>query len=233
MELGPTLATLRTGGRVLTVETDCPEALALLEELVRLIQELERVGCTLGLEMVLGGPGAPSSRPRRGVGLEDLLQEVERERALRVDCLPERAQVFLDDLGKRAWFELLDRPPGEPLEAGYLALSEALLEIGNALSTALIQRDPFRFSRCWRPVEALVRAAVEELVEDQAGRAEVELPRSVLRGLEVLVGTAAMEVWLQDVALSSPLREWVDQLRSGRVPIGWRGVFPDGELLVA
>ena len=242
LTFGPTLALIRSGERVLSIETDRDDACAILERLIRLTDELCDAHVPCRLAITQGPTGLPRMRPTREASRDDLLKALEFERSLVVHEVPPKARNLIDRLARARWFSAVGQRIDDPrvlqgtmeeAQKRQEPFEEAILAHQNMLTTALFTKFQTHYSRVWNPLAELLREPVACLVDRKAAEWESPLGEDLKRRLESLIGSACLEACFADLVPPSPLSNWTDWLCVGHVPYGWSGPFPDGELMVA
>ena len=246
LELGPSLQRLRSGKSLLTVETDCDDALGLLSGLLQLVDGAEEIGASCTLAVVEGPPkpidGPPPEWIPAPATRADLVAAIDFEQSIAVRSLPPRVTDLLDRLTESDWFVAIGQPIDDSeVVSGSLAdarprdlfYEDVLIEGQNELSCALCYVFHHHFNRCWNPAMELADQAVQRLVKSKLADAEIEIGQDLAGRLVWLLRNACIESYFSDLVPLSPQSDWVRWIELGHLPYGWYGPFNGGKLVVA
>lgn len=246
LELGPTLAKLRSGERVLSVESDCSEARNILASLIRLLDALQSLSIPYSLSITEAGPvpianGPGPIWPSTTATREDLAKALDFENSIAVTTIPDRVWEVIKTLNDSKWFRSVGKPINDPsVIVGNLEDAQAqndwfdyaILEYRNALSSSLCYNFHYHYNRRWNPFAKLLKPELDALLGNQLSNALIPVSAELALTLRSLVMSACFERFFSEQVPTSAPSEWVHWITRGHIPYGWNGRFPEGKLVV-
>jgi len=246
LEMGPTLAKLRTSEEVLSIETDCREWDQRLNAILDLITLLDGHGIAHSMTMVELSPapigGGRPVRNTRTITRADIETALEFERSIEVTELPRRVLDLIQEVRNAEWFASVGTPPGdasvlsgtfEEAQNEQPLFAEASLEYRNVLSTTLCYNFPYHFSRCWNEVVHLLRPVLNDLMIEKLKDTPGPISSYLKASICATIRSACVEHFFAPQVPVSTHSSWVDWLVRGHIPYGWDGDFANGRLIVA
>ena len=246
LEMGPTLAKLRSGEEVLVVgliRQDCEPRLTSLLQLVKDLQD-NQIEHSLRLVERFASPigsGPPHSSSPRAVAHSDLEAILKFEHTIQLTAIPQGVLDRLETLRQAQWFSQAGRPIDDPtVIQGTIALaqrdqprfSEATTAFQNAVTSPLCYHFPYHY-RYWNAFVDMVRPSVAELVDEKLHRPLIPVSDPLKTSLSsIILGACIEQYYAQQVPPPAMCRcaEWIVR---GHLPYGWEGRAPDGKLIVA